>query len=142
MDKKGTSTSNTHGTATSALSLSNVKSQNSFFVFGNVYVTNQSENFNSKKVEDPPVKNEVATNLNNINLELNFLNDEIKNNHSMLLELKKVLEKREKRKERRAKAENDRVAANVATDSVDFFHPNVFQPRVQEIKSRLEMLNK
>ena len=111
-------------------------------MFGNVYVTNQSENLNSKKTEDPTFKNEVATNLNYINSELNFLNDEIKNNHSLLLELKKVLEKREKRKERRAKAENDRVAANVPTESIDFFHPNVFQPRVQEIRSRLELLNK
>ena len=140
MDQKGTSTSNTPGTAPSALSLSKTKSQNSFIVFGNVYVTNQCDNSNSKKTKSPVFEKEVSKNFNNVNSELNYLTDELKVSQRMLIELKTVLEKREKRKQCQAKVEKCSVAGKF-DESVDFFHPNVFQSNVKLIKSRMEQMN-
>jgi len=140
MDQKGTSKSNTPGTAPSALPLSKIKSQNSFFVFGNVYVTNQGDNSNNKKTKSPAFEEEVSKNFNNVNSELNYLTDELKASQRMLIELKYVLEKREKRKQSHAKVETCSVASKF-DESVDFFHPNVFQSNVKLIKSRMEQMN-
>lgn len=144
MDKKSQNAASTNipqEASCSALSLSKTQSQNSFYVFGNVYVTNQSE-IPRKKPQSSAFEIEVASNLNDINSELNLISDEMKNNQSLLLELKKAIEKREKRKTVREKVENGRDNVIVAEESVDFFHPNAFQPRVQEMKSQWEQLVK
>lgn len=123
------------------VALSKSKSKNAFYVFGNIYVTNQSENSN-KQPENSASENNMASNLNEISSELNIISDKMRINQSLLMELKQAIEKREKRKARREKAENDRDTVKKAEESVDFFHPNSFQPRVQDMKNQWEELLK
>ena len=91
-----TSISNTIETALNSLLSSENQSQNSFFVFGNVYVNNQNEKSEVKKAKESTPDIELSKSFNDLNLELNNIAKEMT---FMKNELKAILESKEMQKD-------------------------------------------
>ncbi|CAG9797768.1 unnamed protein product [Chironomus riparius] len=97
-----TPTSNTIEAALAALLSNENQSQNSYFVFGNLYVNNQGEKSEDKEAKESVPEIELSKIFNDLNLELNNLAKEMT---LMKNELKAVLEIKGKLKD----DENDSV---------------------------------
>ena len=91
-----TSISNTIETALNSLLSSENQSQNSVFVFGNVYVNNQNEKSEVKKAKESTPDIELSKSFNVLNLELNNIAKEMT---FMKNELKAILESKEMQKD-------------------------------------------
>lgn len=128
MDKTSEPSKSTIGaskSSQSSLSLNEHTSENSFFVFGNVYVSNGTK----KPIEE--VQEEVAksnpseiqkfeSQIRQMNAKMEMLEIAAGKNSSVIENIQKILEKKDKRKQRREKAQNYRESVyHFGTDIKD-----------------------